>query len=301
MILLSGNSNKPLSNSVATVLRKKITNKEIKSFPNGELIIENTKLLQNEAIAVIQSTSSPVHKHLMELLFLLDQARQQGVKNRLAVLPYFSYARQPSLAQTIAPLLQSSGATRLIALDLHTTDIERHFDIPVKNIHPTPIIEEHIRQHFDFNTTVLIAPDKGALPRVKALAKKLYLPFASLGKKRDERGTPHITGFMGDEVTHKDCLIVDDMVDTARTLCKAAQSLKERGARTISAYATHGVFSKGSHQLIEESILESLVVTDSIEASKATQSCAKISQISIASLLAQAIESSTEAPYTVAS
>ncbi|HBN22876.1 MAG TPA: phosphoribosylpyrophosphate synthetase [Holosporales bacterium] len=296
MILLSGNSNKPLSNSVAKVLRKKIANKEIKRFQNGELIIKGPKPLQNECIAIIQSTPSPVHKNFMELLFLLDQTRQQGARNSVAVLPYFSYARQSSLAQTIASLLQASGATQIITLDLHTKEIEACFDIPVQNIQPTFIIEGYIRRHFNLSTTALIAPDQGAFSRVKELAKKLSLPFARLEKKRDEQGTPHITGFIGD-VAKKDCVILDDMVDTARTLCNATQALKEHGAKTISAYATHGIFSKGSHRLIKESALESLMVTDSIEISKTTKSCPKIRQISIAPLIAAAIEASEEASF----
>lgn len=300
MILLSGNSNKPLANSVAKVSRTNVAKKEIKKFPSGELLIAHTTPLKDESIFIIQSASSPIHKNLMELLFLLDQARQQGAKNCAAVLPYFSYARQPSLARSIASLLQASGASQVITIDLHTTEVENFFHIPVQNKQPTGIIEEYIHENFDFSTTALIAPDQGALPRVKYLATKLSLPFAYLEKKRDESGTPHITGFRG-EVSNKDCLILDDMVDTAQTLCKAAQTLQKQGARTIRAYATHGILSKGSHQLIEASILKSLVITDSIKRSKATQLCSKISQMGIAPLLAEAIETFTEAPQTIIS
>lgn len=293
MILLSGNSNKPLSNSVAKVLRKKIAKKETKEFPNGELIIDCTKTFQNDFIAIIQSASVPIHKNLMELLFLLDHARQQGAQNSVAVLPYFSYARQPDLAHTLISFLQASGATQMITLDLHRDALEfptrNSLNIPVHNIHPLSIIKDYIHQNFDLSTTTLVAPDQGALPRVQDLAKKLSLPFASLEKKRDKEGTPHITGFIGD-VFNKDCLILDDMVDTARTLCKAAKALKEQGARTLKAYATHGILSKSSHQLIEASALESLMITDSIERSTETQSCSKISQISVAPLIARAIE-----------
>lgn len=296
MILLSGNSNKPLSNSVAKALRKKIANSEIKKFQNGELIIKRIKALQDEFIAVIQATSFPIHQNLMELLFLLDQAHQQGARNNAAVLPYFSYARQPRLARTVATLLQASGATEIITLNLHSTEIKTYFDIPVKNIQPTSIIDEDIRRNFNLRKTMLIAPDQGALSPVKSLAKKLAIPIAYFEKERDKQGNPHITSFIGD-VADKDCIIFDDMVDTARTLCNATEALKEQGAGAISAYATHGVFSKGSHRRIEQSSLENLVITDSIDISKATQACPKIRQISIAPLIAKAIKASEEALF----
>ena len=296
MILLSGNSNKPLSNSVAKALRKNFSNSEIKKFQNGELILKKIKTVQDEFIAVIQATSFPIHQNLMELLFLLDQARQQGAKNNAAVLPYFSYARQPRLARTVATLLQASGATEIITLNLHSTEIEAYFDIPVKNIQPTSIIDEDIRRNVNLKKTVLIAPDKGALSSVKALAERLTIPTAYFEKERDKQGNPHITSFTGD-VANKDCVIVDDMVDTARTLCNAVEALKLQGAGAISAYATHGVFSKNSHRRIEQSSLENLVITDSIDRAKATQACPKIRQISIAPLIAKAIEASEEALF----
>jgi ribose-phosphate pyrophosphokinase len=270
MILLSGNSNKPLSNSVARVLGKEIANKAIKKFQNGELIIQVPTSLQNEVIVVIQSTSSPLHQSLIELLFLVDQARQQGAREIVAVVPYFSYARQPHLTQTIATLLQASGVTNLITVDLHKTEIEACFEIPVVNLCPSYLIEEDIRQNFNLSTTVLVAPDQGALPRVKDMAKRLCIPLARFEKKRDGQGNPQIIGFVGD-IAHKDCLILDDMVDTARTLCNAVQALKEQGAKRIIAYATHGIFSKGSYQRLEQSALDTLIVTDSIDRSKTIQ------------------------------
>ncbi len=295
MILLSGNSNKALSNSVAKVLGTEVVHEEIKYFPNGEIMIKIQDSLQGEYVAALQTTSISAHQSLMELFLILDHARQKGAQHIVAVLPYFYYARQNSLAQTISKLFQESGATEIITLDLHSKDIEPFFDIPVQNLQPTSLIEEDIRQHFDLSNSVLVAPDQGALPRTKEMARRLNLSLAHFQKRRDHKGEPHVIGFIGD-VAGKDCLILDDIVDTAKTLCNAAQTLKEHGAKGISAYATHGVLSKDSHQRLKESSLQHLIITDSLLRSEETQDHPKIRQISIAPLLANALLNSIVFP-----
>ncbi len=295
MILLSGNSNKPLSNSVGKALNTPIADIEKILFPDGEIVLNFQDPVQWKNIFVIQPTSPPVTENLMELLLILDTLRQNSAKKITVLLPYFGYGRQDQKntsgstpLQTVARLIETAGASEIIVVDCHWEKSHHFFNIPVTHLHTTSLIANYSHRNIDLTNILLVAPDQGSVERTKRLADILNLEMITLEKQRNKDGIPHMKQ-APNHVLGKNCLIIDDIIDSGQTLCCAVNALKEQGAQDIYAFITHGVFSKGAPQRLEKSPLKELIITDSIEATPETLACKKIKHLSIAPLLADAI------------
>jgi ribose-phosphate pyrophosphokinase len=296
MKLLACNSNKGLAQEISKYLGISLVDAEIKRFSDHEIFVEVKENVRGEDIFVIQSTSSPANDHIMELLIVVDALRRASAKRITAVIPYFGYARQdrkvaprtPISAKLIANLITSSGADRVLTLDLHAGQIQGFFDIPVDNLYASPVFVKDIKKNYTDKDLTVISPDVGGLVRARAIAKKINAELAIVDKRRPKAGFSEVLNIIG-EVDGKNCIIVDDIVDSGGTLCNAAEALIEKGAKSVSAYITHGVLSGKAHDRIANSKLRSLVITDSIEPSSLTLSTKNIKVMTIANLLGEAI------------
>ena len=300
MKLLAGNSNRTLSQDIAEVLNENLTQADIRRFGDGEVFVEIEENVRGEDVFVIQSTSTPANDNLMELLITIDALSRASASRITAVIPYFGYARQdrkagprtPISAKLVANLITTAGADRVLTVDLHAGQIQGFFDIPTDNLYAVKVIETRIRETYksDVENICVVSPDVGGVVRARALAKRLgNVPLAIVDKRRPKAGVSEVMNIIGD-VSGLDCVLFDDMVDSGGTLCNAADALKERGARSVAAYVTHGVLSgNATDRISEASGLERLVVTDSIEASKSVAGCKKIEILPIRELLAEAI------------
>lgn len=252
--------------------------------------------MRGEDVFVIQSTSFPTNDHLMELLIMIDAFRRSSAKRITAVLPYFGYARQdrkagprtPISAKLVANLITEAGADRVLTLDLHAGQIQGFFDIPTDNLYAIPILARDVKEHYDLNNVMVVSPDVGGVVRARSLAKRLDCQLAIVDKRRERAGESEVMNVIGD-VTGKDCLLVDDIVDSGGTLCNAAEALLAKGATSVTAYITHGVLSGGAVTRIANSKLRELVITDSIQPTTAVQSAHNIRVITTANLLGEAI------------
>jgi len=297
MKLLTGNSNKPLSKNIAKYLKTKLVNSSIKNFSDGEIYIEINENIRGNSVFVIQSTCNPTDENLMELLILVDALKRSSAARVTAVIPYFGYSRQdrrarsmrvPISAKVVANLISTVGTNRLLTLDLHSDQEQGFFDIPVDNIYGSPILISDMWKK-KYPNIVVVSPDTGGVVRARAVAKQLGVDeLAIVDKRREKANEAEVMNIIGD-VNAKTCLLVDDMVDTAGTLCKASIALKEKGASAVMAYSTHPVLSGEAIKNIEESELDELVVTDTIQLSKGAQNCKKIRQLSVSNLLAESI------------
>ena len=300
MKILCGNSNQSLSSSIAGVLNESLTKAEIKRFADGEVFVEIQENVRGEDVFVIQSTSHPANDNLMELLIMIDALARASASRITAVLPYFGYARQdrkagprtPISAKLVANLITTAGADRVLTVDLHAGQIQGFFDIPTDNLYAVKEIETHIRQIYNGSLEQLcvVSPDVGGVVRARALAKRLgNVPLAIVDKRRPTAGVSEVMNIIG-EVKDMHCILFDDIVDSGGTLCNAADALIKEGAKSVSAYVSHGVLSgEAVNRITGAKGLERLVVTDSIEATEAIRACPKIEQVSIDTLLGEAI------------
>ncbi len=296
MKLLACNSNRILSQEIASYLGLELIDAEIKKFADKEVFVEIRENVRGEDIFVVQSTSYPANDNIMELLIAIDALRRASAKRITAVIPYFGYARQdrkaaprtPISAKLVANLITSAGADRVLTIDLHAGQIQGFFDIPLDNLYAAPVFVRDIKQNFDLKNLVVVSPDVGGLVRARAIASKIGSDLAIVDKRRPQAGVSEVMNIIG-EVDGKNCIIVDDMVDSGGTLCNAAEALLNKGATSVSAYITHGVLSGNAGERIAKSKLQNLVITNSIEPTAVTLAAKNIKIINIADLIGEAI------------
>ena len=297
MKLLTGNSNKTLSLKISKFLKNKLVNSSIKKFSDGEIYIEIHENIRGNSIFIIQSISSPANDNLMELLLCIDALKRSSAKNITAVIPYFGYARQDRKvvprtsisAKMVSNLITKAGADRVVTLDLHSGQIQGFFDIPVDNLFATPIFARHIKKKIKSNNLLCVAPDVGGTARARALGKMLNVGLAIVDKRRPAPGKSQVMNVIGD-VNNKTCIIVDDIIDSGGTIVNAAKILKEKGAKDVHVYVSHGVLSGSAVDKIKNSKIKNLVITDTIDNSKKVQKAKNIEILSISNLVGEAIK-----------
>jgi ribose-phosphate pyrophosphokinase len=298
MKLMAGNSNLPLVRDIAAYLEMPITDTSVRRFADEEIFVEINENVRGEDVFVVQSTSYPANDNLMELLICIDALRRASAKRITAVLPYFGYARQdrkpgprtPISAKLVANLITVAGANRVLSVDLHAGQIQGFFDIPTDNLYGAPVMSEDIKARFSGRAITVVSPDVGGVVRARSLAKRLdNAPLAIVDKRREKPGESEVMNIIGD-VGGRFCILIDDIVDSAGTLCNAAAALKAAGAEDVVAYCTHGVLSGGAVPRVDKSVLSELVITDSIDASEAAAATPKIRLLTIAPLLGEAIK-----------
>ncbi|HUX79426.1 MAG TPA: ribose-phosphate pyrophosphokinase [Alphaproteobacteria bacterium] len=297
MILIACNSNRPLAEGIAHNLKTSLAKATIRHFADDEIFVEILENVRGEDVFVIQSTSKPANDHLMELLITIDALKRGSARRITACIPYFGYARQdrkvgprsPISAKLVADVLTTAGADRILTLDLHAGQIQGFFNIPVDNLFAIPLFQKDIQEHLPQERLLVVSPDVGGLVRARGLAKRLSCGLAVIDKRREKPGVSEVMNVIG-EVEGLHCLITDDIVDSAGTICNAAAALLEGGAASVRAYVTHGVFSPPALERISTSALEEVVVTDSILATDEVKKCMKIRQIPLAPLLGEAID-----------
>ncbi len=296
MKLLAGNSNRPLAEAIAASLNIPLTKATVRRFSDNEIFVEIHENVRGEDVFVVQSTSSPANDNMMELLVCLDALKRSSARRITAVLPYFGYARQdrksaprtPISAKLVANLITAAGANRVLTLDLHAGQIQGFFDIPVDNLYAAGEIIGDIERNFPNGNLMVVSPDVGGVVRARAIAKRLEADLAIVDKRREKAGVSEVMNIIGD-VGGRECILVDDIVDSAGTLCNAAAALKEAGASEVHAYVSHAVLSGGAVARVSASDLKSLVVTDTIAMTEAMRVSESIKILSIAKLMAEAI------------
>jgi ribose-phosphate pyrophosphokinase len=294
LMVFTGNANPKLAQDVVRHLNLRIGRATVGRFSDGEVMVEILENVRGKDVFVLQSTCMPTNDTLMELLVLVDALKRASASRITAAMPYFGYARQdrrprsvrvPITAKVVANMLTSVGIDRLLTMDLHSDQIQGFFDIPVDNIYSMPILLGDLWKN-DFKNLVVVSPDVGGVVRARQMAKRLECDLAIIDKRRPKANVAKVMNIIG-EVDGRTCVIMDDMVDTANTLCEAARALKEQGAERVLAYCTHPVLSGGAVERIENSALDKLVVTDTIPLREDAQACERIEQLSVASLLAE--------------
>ena len=297
MKLLSGNSNKPLSKNIAKYLKSKLVNSSIRNFSDGEIYVEINENIRGNSIFLIQSVSSPANDNLMELLLCIDALKRSSAKNITAVIPYFGYARQDRKvaprtsisAKLVSNLITKAGADRVVTVDLHAGQIQGFFDIPVDNLFATPIFARHIKKKIKGKNLICVAPDVGGTERARALGKILNVGLAIVDKRRPKPGQSQVMNIIGD-VKGKTCILVDDIIDSGGTIVNAAKALKNRGAKEVYVYITHGVLSGEAVKKIKNSVIKNLVITDTIDNINRVKATKNIEVLSISSLMGEAIK-----------
>src|ERR1700674_4795798 len=294
LMVFTGNANPRLAQEVAKHLNLSIGRAIVGKFSDGEVLVELLENVRGKTVCVLQSTCAPTNDNLMELLVMIDALKRSSAARVTAAIPYFGYARQDRRprsarvaisAKVVANMLEIAGVDRVITMDLHADQIQGFFDIPVDNIYATPVLLGDLRKQ-NYENLLVVSPDVGGVVRARALAKQLNTDLAIIDKRRPKANVAEVMNIIG-EVEGRTCVIMDDMVDTAGTLCKAAQVLKERGATKVFAYATHPVLSGGAGERIAASELDELVVTDTIPLSDEARACTKVRILSSAGLLAE--------------
>jgi ribose-phosphate pyrophosphokinase len=301
MKILACNSNRPLAEAMSAYLGVPLTNASVRRFSDMEVFVEIHENVRGEDVFVIQSTSYPANDHLMELLVALDALNRSSARRVTAVMPYYGYARQdrktsprtPISAKLVANMITAAGADRVLTLDLHAAQIQGFFDIPTDNLWASPVLVKDIQQHHAGEDLVIVSPDVGGVLRARDIARRVDADLAIIDKRRERAGISEVMNIIGD-VAGRRCLLVDDIVDSAGTLCNAAEALIEAGASAAYAYVTHGVLSGGAVARVAASPIETLVITDSIVATDAMRSARNIRQVTIAPLIAEAIQRISE-------
>ena len=296
MKVIAGNSNRPLAEAISSYLGLPLTKASIRRFSDLEVFVEILENVRGEDVFVIQSTSYPTNDNLMELLVICDALRRGSARRITAVIPYYGYARQdrksgprtPISAKLVANLITTAGCDRVLTMDLHAGQIQGFFDIPVDNLFSAPVFTADIMQKYKGEDLMVVSPDVGGVVRARAIAKRLDADLAIIDKRRERAGVSEVMNIIG-EVKGRRCILVDDIVDSAGTLCNAAEALIEHGAAAVSAYVTHGVLSGGAVARVGASPLELLVSTDSIQATEAVRVSRNVRQITIAPLIAEAM------------
>ncbi|MFT6221603.1 MAG: ribose-phosphate pyrophosphokinase [Candidatus Endobugula sp.] len=295
-MVFTGNANPTLAQNVVDKLGMTLGKAKVSQFSDGEIAVEIQENVRGRDVFVIQPTNSPTHKNLMELLIIVDALRRASAGRVTAVVPYFGYARQdrrvrssrvPITAKLVADMMVGVGIDRVLTVDLHAEQIQGFFDVPVDNIYGSPILLEDIRRQ-KYENLVVVSPDIGGVVRARAVAKELNIDLAIIDKRRPKANVAEVMNLIGD-VEGRTCLLVDDMVDTAGTLCNAATALKAKGAVKVIAYATHPVLSGKAIENLNNSSMDELVVTDSIPLSKEAQDCTRIRQLPLHGMLSEAI------------
>ena len=298
MKLLTGNSNLPLARAISDYLEIPLTSASVRRFADEEVFVEIQENVRGEDVFVLQSTGYPANDNLMELLICIDALRRASAKRITAVIPYFGYARQdrkpgprtPISAKLVANLITTAGADRVLSVDLHAGQIQGFFDIPTDNLYGAPVMSADILTRFGDRNIMVVSPDVGGVVRARALAKRLdNADLAIVDKRRERAGESEVMNIIGD-VEGRFCILIDDIVDSAGTLCNAAAALMEAGAEGVVAYVTHGVLSGGAVARVEGSVLEELVITDSIGQHEVVKDAKRIRLLTIAPLLAEAIK-----------
>ena len=295
--IFSGNANPALAGEIVQALDVKLADIMVRQFSDGEIYLQIRENVRGADVFIVQPTCTPVDRNLMELLLIIDALKRASAERITAVLPYYGYARQdrkdkprvPISARLVAALLETAGADRVLTLDLHAAQIQGFFDIPVDHLFAMPVMIEYFRKSQTADVTV-VSPDAGGVERARGFAKRLSCPLAIIDKRREEANVAEVMNVVGD-VKGRNCLLVDDLIDTAGTLVKGAEALMEKGAASVSACATHAVLSGPAVRRIEESCLKEVVVTNSIPASTEAKRCCRIKTLSVARLLAEAIRS----------
>lgn len=296
MKLFAGNSNRVLAESVSRYLGIPLGKASVRRFADQEIFVEIQENVRGEDVFVLQSTSYPANDHLMELLIMIDAFRRSSARRVTAVLPYFGYARQdrrtsgrtPISAKLVSNLITRSGADRVLTLDLHAGQIQGFFDIPTDNLFAVPVMARDVKKHYELENVMVVSPDVGGVVRARSLAKRVDAQLAIVDKRRDRPGESEVMNVIGD-VRGRDCLLIDDIVDSGGTLCNAADVLLEKGATSVTAYITHGVLSGGAAARVEKSQLKELVITDSIQPTTTVEATRNIRVLTIADLIGEAI------------
>ncbi|MBL6857525.1 MAG: ribose-phosphate pyrophosphokinase [Pelagibacteraceae bacterium] len=296
MKILSGTSNPRLSKEISRKLKSKLINTNIKRFADGEIYIEINENIRGNSVFVIQSTSNPANDNIMELLLCIDALRRSSAKNITAVIPYFGYARQDRKvaprtsisAKVVSNLITNAGANRIVTVDLHAGQIQGFFDIPVDNLFTTPLFARYIKKKFKSKNLVCVSPDVGGVQRTRGLATKIKADLAIIDKRRPAPGKSQVMNIIG-EVKGKNCIIVDDIIDSGGTIVNAVEALKKAGAIDVYVFITHAVLSGEAAEKIKRSKIKKLIITDTIENSSKIKNNSKIEVISIAPLMAEAI------------
>ena len=301
MKIIAGNSNLPLSSDVGKYLQIDLAKATIRRFADEEVYVEIKENIRGEDVFVIESTSYPANDNLMELLVIIDALKRASAKRITAVLPYFGYARQdrkpgprtPISAKLVANLISTAGADRVLTVDLHAEQIQGFFDIPTDNLFAGPVFSRDIKDQFDLSNLVAVSPDIGGVVRARAIASKFGASIAIVDKRRPKAGESEVMNIIG-EVDGKDCIILDDIIDSAGTICNAADKLIEIGAKSVTAYVTHGVLSGKALSRIKDSKLKEVVITDTINNTENAKELEKIRVIPISVLLGEAIRRISE-------
>jgi ribose-phosphate pyrophosphokinase len=295
-VLFTGNANPVLAQEIATHLGVELGKAMVGRFSDGEVTVEIQQNVRARDVFVVQPTCTPTNEHLMELLIMVDALKRASARRITAVMPYFGYARQdrrprstrvPISAKVVANMLEAIGVERLLTMDLHADQIQGFFDIPVDNIYASPVLLTDVKSK-NYKDVVVISPDIGGVVRARALAKQLGCDLAIIDKRRAAANVSEVMHVIG-EIDGRNCVIMDDMIDTAGTLVKAAEVLKSRGARSVFAYCTHPVFSGTAVERIRKSQLDEVVITNTIPLSAEAKGCSKIRQLSVAFLFAETI------------
>ncbi|MBM3491059.1 MAG: ribose-phosphate pyrophosphokinase [Alphaproteobacteria bacterium] len=301
MKLLAGNSNRPLAEAIARSLDLELTKASVRRFADMEVFVEIHENVRGEDVFVVQSTSSPANDNLMELLVCIDALNRASAHRITAVIPYFGYARQdrkvgprtPISAKLVANLITTAGAGRVLTMDLHAGQIQGFFDIPLDNLYSAPVFVRDIKQNFGGADLMIVSPDVGGVVRARALARRVDADLAIVDKRRERAGVSEVMNIIGD-VKGRICVLIDDIVDSAGTLCNAADALLDRGAEAVYAYVCHGVLSGGAVARVQQSAIRTLTVTDSIQATEAMTKANNIRCLSVAPLIGEAVKRISE-------
>ncbi len=296
MKLITGNANPNLAADIAKYLDIPLTDTEFRRFADNEIFVRINENVRGEDVFVIQSTSYPANDHLMELLIAMDALKRASAKRITAVIPYFGYARQdrktdgrtPISAKLVANLVATSGADRVLTMDLHAGQIQGFFDVPTDNLIETPVMERDIRENYGADKVMIVSPDVGGVVRARALAKRLDCDLAIVDKRRPKAGVAEVMNIIGD-VQDRACILYDDMCDSGGTLCNAAAALMEQGAKSVSAYVTHGVLSGSAVERIEKSVLKEIVIADTIAPDSNAAKSKAVRVLSVAHVIGEAI------------
>jgi ribose-phosphate pyrophosphokinase len=296
MKILAGTSNLDVSQAISEYLDIPLAQANVRRFADQEVWVEIEENVRGEDVFVVQSTSNPTNDHLMELLVCIDALRRASVARVTAVLPYFGYARQdrkpgprtPISAKLVANMITTAGANKVLTMDLHAGQIQGFFDIPTDNLQAGPVFRRDITENYDLSKLIIVSPDVGGVVRARSLAKKLGVGLAIVDKRREQAGVSEVMNIIGD-VDGRQCIMVDDIVDSAGTLCNAAVALKEQGAQSVSAFVSHGVLSGKAVERVTGSELQELVITDSIAPTDEVNAAGNIRILTIAPLFAEAM------------
>lgn len=296
MKIVSGNANRPLAEAVSNYLEVDLIEVNVRRFSDNEVFVEVLENVRGEDVFLIQPTSFPSNDNIMEMLICIDALKRASARRITAVIPYYGYARQdrkpgprtPISAKLVADLIQVAGASRVLALDLHAGQIQGFFDIPVDHLYANPVFIDDINEHINDDRLMIVSPDVGGVVRARALAKQLNADLAIVDKRRERAGVSEVMNIIGD-VEGRKCIMIDDIVDSAGTLCNAAAAIKDHGAEEVYAYVSHGVLSGEAVNRVSKSVLKSLVITDSIKPTEAVLNAKNIRVVSVAPLLAEAM------------